>query len=74
MRTTYRRFTIAPSGTVIDRASGREVGRVYRDSAGDWRGYVIDGGYQTGPWTSAYAAADAAWLVATAGRSQTVPA
>jgi hypothetical protein len=69
-RTTFRRFTIDPSGIVTDRASGRKVARVCRDQEGNWRGraFLGDGGeYVTGPWLTAYAAADAAWLVATAG-------
>jgi len=78
MRTTYRRFTIAAeSGTVTDRASGREVGYVGTDDDGNWRGaaYLADGSeHPVGPWLTAFAAADAAWLIATAGRSQAVPA
>lgn len=70
MRTTFRRFAIASdTGVVTERASGRKVGCVAQDGDGHWRGaaFVGDGReYRTGPWLTAYAAADAVWLVATA--------
>jgi hypothetical protein len=70
MRTVFRRFIIDPeTGAVTDRGTGRKVGYVTQDGDGNWRGgaFVGDGReYRTGPWLSAYAAADAAWLVATA--------
>lgn len=68
-RTAFRRFTIADSGAVTDRASGRAVGYVRADGDGNWRGaaYLADGGEcPVGPWLTAFAAADAAWLLATA--------
>jgi hypothetical protein len=78
VRTTFRRFTIDPagSGIVTDRASGRKVARVCRDQEGNWRGraFLDDGReYVTDPWLTAYAAADAAWLVATAGPRRPEP-
>ena len=75
MRISYRRFTISPAGTVTDRASGREVGWVRPDGDGCWRGTAyLPGGREcpVGPWLTAYAAADALWLLAMAGEQ--VPA
>lgn len=70
MRTTFRRFVIDPeTGSVADRVTGRKVGYVARGDDGNWRGaaFVGDGReYRVGPWLTAYAAADAVWLVATA--------
>jgi hypothetical protein len=68
---TRRRFTVSPdSGAVIDVASGRLAGCLRLDPDGNWRGaaYLPDGtAYSIGPWATPYAAADAAWLMATAG-------
>jgi hypothetical protein len=74
VRTSYERFTIAPaSGAVTDRPSGREVGYVRPGDDGNWRGaaYLADGTeYPVGPWATAFAAADAVHLLATAGQQQ----
>jgi hypothetical protein len=68
MRTSYAHLTINPvTLTVTDNATRAEVGRVFRDGD-DWR--AEGPAYRTGRWESAYAAADALWAVATAGRDR----
>jgi hypothetical protein len=66
---TYSRFTINPdTGVITDVATGKVAGEVFTGSDGYWRGRAfLDGPhdfYITGPWLSAYAAADCAWGVA----------